>query len=79
MNSVTLMNITERAFAFAFGKGYLEFFKGANSAFFFLTSASDVKKLNSSPSILRRRICGDPEGNNFNAGGHPLSIMGSFE
>ncbi len=31
------------------------------------------------PSVLCHRICGDPEGNNFNTGIRPPSITGSFD
>ncbi len=37
------------------------------------------KKLNSPPSVLRNRDCGDPKGNNFKAGVHGPSIRGSFD
>ncbi len=53
--------------------------EGGEFSFFFLTSASDVKKLNSPLSVPRHRICGDLEGNNFNTGVHPLLITGSFD
>ncbi len=36
--------------------------------FFILMSVSDIQNLNLPPSVPRDRICGDPEGNNFNAG-----------
>ncbi len=52
---------------------------GANSAFFFLMSVSDVKKLNLPYFVPCLRICGEPEGNNFNASVHPPSITGSFD
>ncbi len=49
--------------------------------FSFLMSDADIekKKLNLPPSVPRHRICGDLEGNNFNAGVRPPSITGSFD
>ncbi len=49
--------------------------EGSEFRVFFLTSMSDKcrrqeKKINSPPSVLRHRICGDPEGNNL-----PVSVV----
>ncbi len=45
------------------------------------TTDADVKKkkLNSLPSVLRHRICDNPEGNYFNAVVRRASIRGGFD
>ncbi len=53
------------------GKGRIQFFS--------VWSPCQERQLNSPPSVPRHHICGNLEGNNFNAGVHGPSIKGNFD